>query len=299
MNFYVDFEATQFSERIISFGCVAEDGETFFSLVQPLSQWRITSFITELTGITAEQIKTAPNTNEVFHSFYTWVENKLWISTERPNFICYGNCDGRFIERTLKDVTDRNAAMALANMLINLKDYSGLVAEKFGGQIGLKRAYNTIKEINEPQNHDALEDAKMLKYVLENLPSEPVKELAAPVYKPKPVASAPKGDIEIPEFYNKWATPKGKKVKFEVDTFANEDDWKYKVTDSMGLHTVYFNSLEIMSYWVVKYLKQGKPYISANLKNIRDNIVKSFETGKMVYGFKWEEKGENFNDSLD
>ena len=65
MNFYVDFEATQFSERIISFGCVAEDGESFCSLVQPLSNWKITSFITELTGITDDMVKDAPELTEL------------------------------------------------------------------------------------------------------------------------------------------------------------------------------------------------------------------------------------------
>ena len=35
MNFYLDFEATRFTNRIISIGCVAGNGETFSTLVKP------------------------------------------------------------------------------------------------------------------------------------------------------------------------------------------------------------------------------------------------------------------------
>ena len=33
MKFYIDFEATQYTENIISIGCVAENGDSFSSLV--------------------------------------------------------------------------------------------------------------------------------------------------------------------------------------------------------------------------------------------------------------------------
>lgn len=52
MNYFIDFEATQFSGEIISVGCVREDGETFYVLVQP-QKGKLTPFITNLTGITA------------------------------------------------------------------------------------------------------------------------------------------------------------------------------------------------------------------------------------------------------
>ena len=53
MRFFVDFEATQFSNRIISIGCVAANGNTFSTLVKP-GKKKITKFITDLTGITNE-----------------------------------------------------------------------------------------------------------------------------------------------------------------------------------------------------------------------------------------------------
>ena len=46
MKFYLDFEATRFSNRIISVGCVAENGKTFYSLVKPGKKKKVDKFIT-------------------------------------------------------------------------------------------------------------------------------------------------------------------------------------------------------------------------------------------------------------
>ena len=54
MNFFIDFEATQFTQEIISIGCVAENGKSFYSEVN--CKGKITPFITNLTGLTPEQI---------------------------------------------------------------------------------------------------------------------------------------------------------------------------------------------------------------------------------------------------
>lgn len=54
MNFYIDFEATQPGNEIISIGAVSDDGATFSCLVKPVAS-EITPFITELTGITVEK----------------------------------------------------------------------------------------------------------------------------------------------------------------------------------------------------------------------------------------------------
>ena len=79
MNYYVDFEATQFAGEIISIGCIREDGETFYSLVAPVKS-KITPFITNLTGITEEMLETALDPTTVFNSFYDWV----WKDNDLP-----------------------------------------------------------------------------------------------------------------------------------------------------------------------------------------------------------------------
>ena len=57
MKFYIDFEATQFTEQIISIGCIDEVGNSFYSLVKPqLENFKISNFITELTGISKNDL---------------------------------------------------------------------------------------------------------------------------------------------------------------------------------------------------------------------------------------------------
>ena len=52
MRYFIDFEASQFAEEIISVGCVDESGRSFYSLVRPKKPKKVTDFITKLTGIT-------------------------------------------------------------------------------------------------------------------------------------------------------------------------------------------------------------------------------------------------------
>ena len=69
MKFYLDFEATRFSNRIISIGCVAENGATFYTLVKPGDKKKVDKFITELTGITNEMLATAPDSDAAYIQF--------------------------------------------------------------------------------------------------------------------------------------------------------------------------------------------------------------------------------------
>ena len=73
MNYYLDFEATRFSNRIISIGCVAETGETFSTLVKPVNKAKVDKFITELTGITNEMLETAPTADAAFLDLYYFI----------------------------------------------------------------------------------------------------------------------------------------------------------------------------------------------------------------------------------
>ena len=44
MNYFIDFEATQFSSGIISVGCVAENGAEFYTIVN--TKHKVNSIIT-------------------------------------------------------------------------------------------------------------------------------------------------------------------------------------------------------------------------------------------------------------
>lgn len=71
MNYFIDFEATQFSNEIISIGCVSETNAKFSRMIY--TDKKITSFITNLTGITDEMNKAAPSLDDVFTLFFYWI----------------------------------------------------------------------------------------------------------------------------------------------------------------------------------------------------------------------------------
>ena len=74
MNFYLDFEATRFSNRIISIGCSTDSGATFSTLVQPVHKAKVDKFITELTGITNEMLAEAPSADIAFNMLADFIE---------------------------------------------------------------------------------------------------------------------------------------------------------------------------------------------------------------------------------
>jgi inhibitor of KinA sporulation pathway (predicted exonuclease) len=169
MHFFIDFEATQYSEEIISVGCVREDGETFYSLVAPVSG-KITPFITNLTGITSKMLETAMSPNNVFEMFYDWV---FTSGEETPEFYCWGDSDINFIRNTFKKATSLKARLALGYMCGDIKDYSKEFSKKKG--IGLLKVLR-IFEPEATQNHNSLDDAVMLYKIYQNFSALPPKE---------------------------------------------------------------------------------------------------------------------------
>ncbi|MDO5305812.1 MAG: exonuclease domain-containing protein [bacterium] len=158
MNYYVDFEATQFAGEIISIGCIREDGETFYSLVAPVKS-KITPFITNLTGITKEMLETALDPTTVFNSFYDWV----WKDNDLPTFYAWGSTDVDFIRRTFYRTNSKQARAILGYMSGGIKDLS----DKFCKSIkvdgcALVKAYNNIFNTDYTQTHNSLDDAVML-----------------------------------------------------------------------------------------------------------------------------------------
>ena len=211
MKYFIDLEATQFSNEIISIGCVREDGETFYSLVN-VSKNKMTNFITELTGITKEDVSTAPSSDEVFTKFYNW----LIPDESKVQFFCYGNADLGFIRRNLNKATTVKAQMALSVLALHLIDYSKCVERHFGliKSIGLKKViayYRQVEEIE--QNHNALEDALFLKEIYDRINEEDdVVECPFPGYE-KPLKSevTPKPTINI-----------SRKLNITTDKFMDE-----------------------------------------------------------------------------
>lgn len=174
MNYFIDFEATQFSNEIISIGCVNENGDEFYSLVK--SQKKITDFITSLTGITQEMIENAPNSDVVFSDFFRWI-NQLTPPNDTVMFYCYGSSDYQFIKKNLSNTNSFQAQAALSLIGMNLQDYSSIAKSHFGlvKQIGLVKLVAYYRKVESvPQSHNALDDAHFLKEVFENISQEDI-----------------------------------------------------------------------------------------------------------------------------
>ena len=231
MNYFVDFEATQFSNEIISIGCVDQNGREFYSEVR--ARKKITNFITSLTGITDEQNKAAESSDEVFARFFDWLmENP----NERAVFYCYGNTDINFVKKNLDLTKNLKAQAALSIMGMNLHDYSAVTKVHFGlvkniALIKLVAYYRGVECVD--QTHDALEDAKFLKEVYDCVSAESeVQGHPFPDYELNlPNIAADKNGGKVVQ-----KSPRNilKGLKHRVDMYDHEGEILQESFDSIG-----------------------------------------------------------------
>lgn len=196
MKYFIDFEATQFSNEIIEIGCIREDGAEFMSYVR--ADKKLTNFIINLTGITQDMVDAAPTSDEVFASFYEWLKGDTEIE-----FYCYGNSDIDFVKKNLSKSMNFEAQAALSMIGMALNDYAVSVKKHFGlikpiALVKVLAHYRGVESVE--QGHDALEDAKFLKEVFEYINAEgEIEECPFPEYqKPKQVAKPIQPKIETP-----------------------------------------------------------------------------------------------------
>ncbi len=232
MNYFVDFEATQFSNEIISIGCVREDGTEFYSEVR--ARKKITSFITSLTGITDEQNKMAESSDEVFSHFFDWLMEN---ADERAIFYCYGNTDINFIKKNLTLTKNLKAQAALSLMGMSLYDYSAITKAHFGlikniSLIKLVAYYRNVEDIE--QTHNALEDARFLKEVYDNVSNEKeVKGHPFPEYETE-LPNQKEIPNEIGKSTNKSPRNILKSLRHTVEMYDLQGEILERVFESIG-----------------------------------------------------------------
>lgn len=278
MKYFIDFEATQFSNEIISIGCSREDGKEFYSLVKPEKR-KLTKFITNLTGITQEMVDEAPTADEVFSQFFDYLEGDSEL-----NFYCYGNTDIDFIKKTLENTTDFKATAALSMIGMNLRDYSKSVKLHFGlhRNIGLVKVlayYRGVDEIH--QDHNALTDANYLREVFLNIENEEfVEGDPFPEYKAPQVQNPPK---------------KGKAG----------NDYSVRMADVLrierkkaGVIEESYETIEEAIAWCLKQMPEPSRTEATQYPNrISNKIKKAFKKKDKYMNYRWniildEQKGE-------
>lgn len=165
MNFYIDFEATQPGNEIISIGAVSGDGATFSCLVKPVAS-EITPFITELTGITVEKVKYGVSIDQAIDDLWSWMlRHESAIAAW--NVYSYGNSDADFLKVSMKTTSTPGTLLRMSYLATILQDATTQINRYFNGRISLIHAYNYIQTQATAQAHDALEDAKMLQVVFD------------------------------------------------------------------------------------------------------------------------------------
>ena len=266
MKYFIDFEATQYTNEIIEIGCVREDGEEFCSYVN--AQKKLTKLIKELTNITQEVIDAAPSSDEVFKNFYQWIKDDTNIE-----FYCYGNSDITFIKKNLSKTNNFEAQAALSMIGMALNDYAIEVKHHFGlikdiGLIKVLAYYRGVDSIN--QNHDALKDAKYLKEVYEYVQAE--------------------GEIEECPFpnYQKKSIEKPIQPKFNVEVPINSP-YIARVRKNQPIE-IYMSMDEAVT-WVINQIAEDQRNI-VDSKNVAKRIRRASERGTLYNQWKWKIYGD-------
>lgn len=165
MNYFIDFEAAQYSLEIIEIGMRSDIGLTFEYLVQ--SKKGITPFIEQLTHITKETYKEcAIPLDDALLPIYKAIKDD-----NDPHFICWGNSDVDFLKHSFKNCKTFTSKAVLSLMAMSMTDAAAMFKKKYGlyKDMRLIDVYNKMREAQglEPltQQHRALDDAAMLQKI--------------------------------------------------------------------------------------------------------------------------------------
>lgn len=258
MKYFIDFEATQYTGEIISVGCVDEKGREFYTLVQPHKIKKLTKFITELTGITAEDLQNAPTVDEAFSVFYDWLDE-----SEPAEFFCYGYSDKEFVRHTLRYAASFYAQCGLGLIKSNLVDFSKTVKEHFliSNDIALIKIVEYYRKEPVKQLHNALEDARLLKEVHDNLKDEIITECPFPDHQ---AANKLGNELEPAE-----------KAAVQIEAVK-------------GNTTMRFPSYKKAADWILRTLMSKRATVTDKTKSrISNHIRRSIEKDELYFGFKW------------
>lgn len=257
MRFFIDFEGTQFSQEIISVGVIAEDGETFYSTVRPKAG-KVNDFITNLTGLTKEEINKAPTADEVFEKLWRWIAEKARMSNAK--FFVYGGQDSNFIQNTIKNCESYFANMCLCRILGNLKDYSKVVTHTFHlkRDISLIKILSAIRGEQIEQEHNALEDAIFLKELVTHIESGMV-QLKIP--------------IEQKYYTESYST--------DIATIDRP------CTSHYFAFGIEFNSLKDAAMWIWNNKLDAKTRQKVKPNNIAKKIEKRIANNEQYFGTDW------------
>lgn len=272
MNFYIDFEATQFSHRVISIGCITSDGDSFYTLVKPINNEKITQFITDLTGITNEMLAEAPTAEDSFIALRSWIREHA-PANEETFFFSYGNNDSHFLDHTARCLENFELKDWIYYLSGSLIDYSTIVDKYFKANgISLKKALAYFRGTPIIQKHDALEDADML------------REVALAIAHAEPLTHSP---------FAKEIAERAEKQRINNERNAQQQDVKdgailvFKY-DNGEIPYQQFSSLTAAAKYVFNTLLDINQQKTVQLPKIKKNIKHAIRTNKPYFKYYWK-----------
>lgn len=195
MKVFIDFEATEQGE-IIAVGAKTTDKE-FYSLVRPQFS-ELTPIIKNLTHITKEELEQASSLNYVLGDLFNWCKAQD-REIYQWEFYSYGNADIHFLKKSLRNCYSDIAYGFICVLIATIQDVSVDTKKFFKQNVKLQHVYNYIKDKELTQKHNALEDARMLRDVVQYMDNNKAFEISPfiEIYKTedkkKKTTSLPKG----------------------------------------------------------------------------------------------------------
>lgn len=124
-------------------------------------------------------LKEADTPDVVFEHFHQWCERVA--SNTKNIYYVYGNCDTTFCHTTRRKMKNEKSKSYLKNIIYRTVDFCEVINRRYNlpASIGLNRLYNYCSGQNYVQTHNALDDAKMLKYIYENIFEHTADEIVA------------------------------------------------------------------------------------------------------------------------
>ncbi len=262
MDNYFDFEATQFSERIIAIGATCDYGD-FDCLVSSFKK-KITPFITQLTGITKEMVEGAPTANDAFIDLWQWIAH-VNEGGEPVFYHCYGESDRNFLHNTADKMEENAMSRFVRKLADSMIDDSKIVCRFFHTKaIGVHKALKYFEPEIPDQDHDPLNDAILLKRLMEH------------IEKAEPLADCPYEEcVTQPKTSIKAKPQRAKEVYHIVITHATDEKAKSKTFMHLGQATS----------WMVSKMKNNYPCV--NFDRVLKRIQKAMETGTSYANWYW------------
>lgn len=269
--FAIDFEATKGNE-VIAIGAVS-NSSTFGVYVKPNFS-KICEFIENLTGISQKEVdESGLTTEEAFKGLYRWAK-AVEPNSENWHFICYGKNDADFVKTAIPYCKSEKALFMAMYLHHRLEDVSNVIQKFFGFSVGLMSAYNSIKSMQSPQRHDALEDAAMLQFVsnfINNNGAKPAK-----VIKVKKNGKVKETKVkEHDSSLYKYGVSSPGTVWPEGKFYAKS---KNKTREFESIH-------EAIDWLLEGFKEQDRCKVNRN--SIMIKIMKSIRTGCTYSNFQW------------